>query len=44
MKERVIIRNCQDYDSEKISRIILEGMEELGTIPHGKVLLKPMWL
>jgi len=32
---------CNEYDTDKISGIIKEGMEELGVTPHGKILLKP---
>lgn len=39
--QKVIIRRCNEYDPDKISGIIKEGMEELGVKPYGKVLLKP---
>ena len=38
---KVLIRRCDEYDSDKISSIVKEGMEELGVIPKGKILLKP---
>ena len=41
MKQKVIIRKCADYDSDKIAGIVREGMEELGAKPEGKILLKP---
>ncbi len=41
-KHKVIIRRCPDYqDVDRIRGIVAEGMEELGTKPFGKVLLKP---
>jgi uncharacterized protein (DUF362 family) len=40
-KYKVLIRRCEDYDAEKISGIIEEGMEELGVRPAGRILLKP---
>ena len=41
MKHRVLIRRCDEYDSEKIYGIVKEGMEELEVKPSGKILLKP---
>ncbi len=41
MKHKVIIRKCPDYDADKIAGIIREGMQELGAIPEGNILLKP---
>ena len=32
---------CDDYDPERISGIVKEGMEELDARPTGKILLKP---
>ena len=40
-KHRVLIRRCNDYDADRISGIVKEGMEELGVKPSGKILLKP---
>ena len=40
-KERVLIMKCDRYDPEKIQGVIKEGMEELGIVPSGKILLKP---
>jgi len=40
-KHKVMIMRCEDYDSEKISGIIKEGMEELDIRPTGRILLKP---
>lgn len=37
----VLIMRCDEYDSEKIAGIVKEGMQELGVIPSGKILLKP---
>lgn len=41
MKHNVLIMRCDDYDPEKIFRIVQAGMDELGVRPSGKVLLKP---
>ncbi|UCF55925.1 MAG: DUF362 domain-containing protein [Deltaproteobacteria bacterium] len=41
VKQKVIIRRCEEYDPKKISGIVKEGMEELGVKPTGKILLKP---
>jgi uncharacterized protein (DUF362 family) len=40
-KPRVIIRHCDEYDPEKIRRIVREGLQELGLAPHGRTLVKP---
>jgi uncharacterized protein (DUF362 family) len=40
-KYKVLIRRCDDYDTEKIYGIIKEGMEELNVRPSGRILLKP---
>lgn len=40
-KPKVILRHCDTYDSERIARIIGEGMDELGVRPTGKTLVKP---
>ncbi len=40
-EHKVLIRRCDEYDSEKIAGIVKEGMQELGVIPSGKILLKP---
>jgi len=40
-KYKVIIRRCKDYDPDLISKIIGQGMEELGVKPFGNVLIKP---
>ena len=40
-KHKVLIMRCDDYDAEKISGIIKEGMEELNVRPAGRILLKP---
>jgi len=41
MRQKVLIMRCDDYDPEKISGIIKEGMEELCIKPSGRILLKP---
>ena len=38
---RVLIRRCENYDSDKIAGIIKEGMADLGVKPSGRILLKP---
>ncbi len=40
-RPKVIIRNCRDYDPQKIRTIIREGLEELGLRPFGRTLVKP---
>ncbi|MFQ6100572.1 MAG: DUF362 domain-containing protein [Anaerolineae bacterium] len=41
MKPRVILRDCREYDPDRIASIISEGMEELGIRPRGHTLVKP---
>ncbi len=41
MKHRVILRRCTEYDPDRISRIIQEGMEELDVRPRGRTMVKP---
>jgi len=38
---RVMIRQCDDYDREKIERIIKEGMSALDFRPKGNIFVKP---
>ncbi len=38
---RVLIRECEEYDENRIMQIIREGMRELGYSPEGKVYVKP---
>jgi uncharacterized protein (DUF362 family) len=38
---KVIIRSCREYDVDAIYRIIREGIDELGLVPHGRTLVKP---
>lgn len=38
---KVLIRRCDEYDSDKIAAIVKEGMQELGVTPSGNILLKP---
>lgn len=40
-KYKVLIMRCDSYDAQKISAIVKEGMEELGAIPSGNIMLKP---
>ena len=40
-KPRVIIRDCDAYDPERIRVIVREGLEELGLRPRGRTLVKP---
>jgi uncharacterized protein (DUF362 family) len=40
-QHKVLIRKCAAYDPDQIAAIVREGMEELGVVPKGKVLLKP---
>ncbi len=40
-KHKVLIMRCDNYDPDRISDIVKEGMEELNVKPYGKVLLKP---
>ncbi len=41
LEHKVIIRRCNEYDPDLISKIVKEGMEELGVKPFGNILLKP---
>lgn len=41
MSHKVILRRCTEYDPGKISKIIQEGMEELGIKPRGRTMVKP---
>jgi uncharacterized protein (DUF362 family) len=38
---RVIIRHCDEYDPERIRKIVREGLDELGLKPAGRTLVKP---
>ena len=38
---KVLIRRCHKYDPTTIAGIVKEGMEELGAVPTGNILLKP---
>jgi uncharacterized protein (DUF362 family) len=40
-RPRVIIRDCDSYDVERIRRIVRDGLTELGLRPRGRTLLKP---
>jgi uncharacterized protein (DUF362 family) len=37
----VIIRRCEEYDQEKIRKIVQEGMKKLKYTPSGNVFVKP---
>ena len=41
MNNTVIVRECEDYDPQRIEAIVSEGMEHLGYRPSGKVFAKP---
>ncbi len=41
MKHKVMIMKRKDYDVDKIKSVVLEGIQELGVKPRGKVLMKP---
>lgn len=38
---RVLVRECPDYDPQRIRALVQEGMATLGYEPKGKVALKP---
>lgn len=38
---RVILRHCDDYDPVRIQEIVGDALDELGLVPHGRVLVKP---
>ena len=38
---RVLIRFCEEYDQEKIQKIITSGMQELNYQPKGNIFVKP---
>lgn len=40
-RAKVIIRDCQDYDVQRMQTLIHEGMEAFGYQPHGRTFLKP---
>ena len=41
VKPKVIIRQCETYDAERIRVIVREAMEELDLRPKGRTLVKP---
>ena len=41
LKHKVLIMRCDTYDPDRIAGIIKDGMEELGVVPFGRILLKP---
>jgi uncharacterized protein (DUF362 family) len=40
-EHKVLIMRCDAYDAATIAGIVKEGMEELGAVPTGNILLKP---
>jgi len=38
---KVLIMRCDEYDPQKIEKIVKKGMEELSVVPSGNILLKP---
>ncbi len=38
---KVIIRNCDAYDPQRIRQIVREGLQELDLVPSGRTLVKP---
>jgi uncharacterized protein (DUF362 family) len=38
---RVIIRQCDSYDPERVRLIVRDGLRELGLVPKGRTLVKP---
>jgi uncharacterized protein (DUF362 family) len=40
-EHKVLIMRCDAYDAATIAGIVQEGMEELGAVPTGNILLKP---
>ena len=41
MKPKVILKHCESYDPQQIKDILLEGMDQLGVHPQGRILIKP---
>ncbi len=40
-KAQVILRDCREYDPDRIAGLIGEGMDALGVRPRGRTLVKP---
>ncbi len=40
-KPIVILRACPDYDTNRIHKIVLDGLERMDLRPHGRTLVKP---
>lgn len=42
-KPKVVLRRCPDYEPDRISKIIAQGLEEFGLVPRirGRVTIKP---
>ncbi len=41
LRPTVILRSCTDYDSQRIRRLIREGLDTLDLRPRGRTLVKP---
>jgi uncharacterized protein (DUF362 family) len=41
MKHKVLIMRCEEYDPQRISAIVKQGMDECGVRPTGRTYLKP---
>ncbi|MFP4476733.1 MAG: DUF362 domain-containing protein [Desulfatibacillaceae bacterium] len=37
----VVVRECPDYDRDRIREMVAQGMDELGYSPRGRVFVKP---
>lgn len=40
-ERKVIIKKCDTYDKQTIHEIIKQGLDELGVVPAGNILIKP---
>ena len=40
-RPRVILARCDDYDADRITEIVTDGMKQLDARPYGKAILKP---
>lgn len=41
MAHKVLIMRCDEYDPQRIEKIIVQGMKELSVVPRGNIMLKP---
>ena len=41
MKHKVLIMRCDEYDPQRISGVIKQGMDECRVTPKGRTFLKP---